>query len=140
QDNRGEYNLEPNEALGTARPRDKKEEFLSQIISRLNELFITDNLTDADMVSYVYTVTDKVGENQSVVTQIANNSPEQAMLGDFSKVVDDAILDSNEAHQNQMMQLLTDPKKNADFKKVVFDLLMFRNNAGRSLSLSEGGP
>jgi type I restriction enzyme R subunit len=140
QDNRGEYNLEPNEALGTARPRDKKEEFLSQIISRLNELFITDNLTDADMVSYVYTVTDKVGENQSVVTQIANNSPEQAMLGDFSKVVDDAILDSNEAHQNQMMQLLTDPKKNADFKKVVFDLLMFRNNAGRSLSLSKGGP
>jgi type I restriction enzyme R subunit len=54
QENKGEHNLEPNEALGTARPRDKKEEFLSQIINRLNELFITDHLTDADMVNYAY--------------------------------------------------------------------------------------
>jgi type I restriction enzyme R subunit len=45
------------------------------------------------------------------------------MLGDFPKAVDDAILDSKEAHQNQMMQLLSDPKKAAGFAKVVFDLL-----------------
>jgi len=55
--------------------------------------------------------------------QIANNSTEQAMLGDFSKAVDDAVMDSSEAHQNQMMQLLSDPKKAAGFAKVVFDLL-----------------
>ncbi len=124
KENNGDYNLEPNEALGSARPKDKKEEFLSQIISRLNELFITDQLTDADMVNYAYTIRDKVGENALVMTQIANNSPEQAMLGDFSKAVDDAILDSNEAQQNQMMQLLSDPKKSALFAKVVFDLLV----------------
>ena len=124
KENRGEYNLEPNEGLGTARPRDKKEEFLSQIIKRLNELFITDHLTDADLVNYAYTIRDKVSENKLVMTQIANNSPEQAMLGDFSKAIDDAILDSNEAQQNQMMQLLSDPKKSAAFAKVVFDLLV----------------
>lgn len=131
QENKGEYNLEPNEALGTARPKDKKEEFLSQIISRLNELFITDHLTDADMVNYAYTIRDKVGENKLVMTQIANNSPEQAMLGDFSKAIDDAILDSNEAQQNQMMQLLGDPKKSALFAKVVFDLLVAGKDAAR---------
>jgi hypothetical protein len=44
-------------------------------------------------------------------------------LGDFGKAVDDAIIDSSEAHQNQMMQLLSDPAKAAAFAKVVFDLL-----------------
>ena len=135
QENKGEYNLEPNEALGTAKPRDKKEEFLSQIITRLNELFITDQLTDADMVNYAYTIRDKVGENQLVMAQIANNSPEQAMLGDFSKAIDDAILDSNEAQQNQMMQLLADPKRSAAFAKVVFDLLVMGRGGGNVIKL-----
>lgn len=55
--------------------------------------------------------------------QIANNTTEQAMLGGFSKAVDDAVMDSGEAHQNQMMQLLSDPSKSAGFARVVFDLL-----------------
>ena len=41
-----DYKLEPGEGLGTAKAKDKHEEFLSQIISRLNELFITDHLTE----------------------------------------------------------------------------------------------
>jgi len=123
EQNTDEYKLEPGEGLGTAKPRDKKEEFLSQVVSRLNELFITDQLTDKDMVNYAYAIRDKVGENDKVMKQIEHNTPEQAMLGDFSKAVDDAIMDSSEAHQNQMMQLLSDPKKAAGFAKIVFDLL-----------------
>jgi len=75
------------------------------------------------MVNYAHTIRDKVRENELVMRQLANNSAEQAMLGDFPKAVDDAILDSNEVHCNQMMQLLSDPKKAAGFAKVVFDLL-----------------
>lgn len=127
-----EYKLEPGEGLGTAKPNDKKEEFLSQIISRLNEIFVADQLTDRDMVNYAYTIRDKVGENAAVMQQIANNSPEQALLGDFSKAVDDAIMDSSAAHQNQMLQLLADPQKAAGFARVVFDLLLAgKGNAGR---------
>ena len=96
---------------------------MSQIISRLNELFITAQLTDKDLVNYVYTIRDKVSENKLVMMQIANNTPEQAMLGDFPKAVDDAVMDSSEVHQNQMMQLLSDPLKAAGFARVVFDLL-----------------
>ena len=118
----GEY-LNPGDSLGSAKAKDKKEEFLSQIISRLNELFITDELTDKDLVNYAYTVRDKLSENALVMSQIANNTPEQAMLGDFTKAIDDAVMDSNEAHQNQMMQLLSDPAKAAGFARVVFDLL-----------------
>ncbi|PAX03411.1 UvrB domain 3-containing protein, partial [Acinetobacter baumannii] len=83
-----DFKLEPGNDLGAAKPRDKKEEFLSQIIERLNDVFITDNLTDKDMLNYAYTVRDKLAENEIVMKQIANNTREQAMLGDFPKAMD----------------------------------------------------
>ena len=46
EENSPEYKLTPGDGLGSAKAKDKQEEFLSQIISRLNELFITDKLTD----------------------------------------------------------------------------------------------
>jgi type I restriction enzyme, R subunit len=47
------YGLKPGEGMGTAKARDPKEEFLSQIIARLNEIFITDSLTDGDQVKAI---------------------------------------------------------------------------------------
>jgi type I restriction enzyme R subunit len=120
-----DYKLEPGEGLGTAKAKDKHEEYLSQIISRLNELFITDHLTEKDMVNYAYTIRDKISENSFVMKQIANNTTEQALLGDFTKAVDDAVMDSSDAHKNQMMQLLSNPQKAASFARVIFDLLKF---------------
>jgi type I restriction enzyme R subunit len=58
------------------------------------------------------------------MSQISNNTAEQAMLGDFTKAVDDAVLDSSDAHQNQMLQLLSDPAKANGFAKMVFDLIL----------------
>lgn len=118
-----EYQLEPSSDVGSAKAKDKKEEFMSNILARLNEVFITDNLTDKDMINYAFTVRDKLTENDAVMTQIANNTREQAMLGDFPQAIDDAILDSSAAHQEQMMQLLSDPSKTAQFARVVFDML-----------------
>ncbi|MBQ4837355.1 type I restriction endonuclease subunit R [Pseudoalteromonas luteoviolacea] len=118
-----ESQLEPSSDVGSAKAKDKKEEFMSNILARLNEVFITDNLTDKDMINYAFTVRDKLTENESVMKQIANNSREQAMLGDFPQAIDDAILDSSAAHQEQMMQLLSDPSKTAQFARVVFDML-----------------
>jgi type I restriction enzyme, R subunit len=118
-----EYRLTPGNDLGSAKAKDKKEEYLSQIIHRLNELFITDNLTKDDMLNYAYTIRDKVQENERVMQQISNNTAEQAMLGDFPKAVDEAIMDSNEANQNQMMQLLSDPQKASSFAALIFELI-----------------
>ncbi|MCE9822606.1 DEAD/DEAH box helicase family protein [Vibrio sp. YT-17] len=123
QENTPEYKLHPSNDVGTAKPKDKKEEFLSHIIERLNEVFVTDNLTDKDMINYAFTVRDKLTENETVMSQIANNTREQAMLGDFPRAIDDAILNSNEAHQEQMMQLLSDPNKTKQFARVIFDML-----------------
>ncbi|EGR1310837.1 type I restriction endonuclease subunit R [Vibrio cholerae] len=123
QENTPEYKLQPSNDVGTAKPKDKKEEFLSHIIERLNEVFVTDNLTDKDMINYAFTVRDKLTENETVMNQIANNTREQAMLGDFPRAIDDAIMNSNEAHQEQMMQLLSDPNKTKQFARVIFDML-----------------
>ncbi|WP_218397581.1 type I restriction endonuclease subunit R [Alteromonas lipotrueae] len=132
QEDSADYKLEPNSDVGTAKAKDKKEEFMSNILARLNEVFITDNLTDKDMINYAFTVRDKLTENDAVMTQIANNTREQAMLGDFPQAIDDAILGSSEAHQEQMMQLLSDPSKTAQFARVVFDMLNgFKGQQGK---------
>ncbi len=118
--------LYPASELGTGKARDKKEEFLSQIISRLNELFVTDGLTDQDLLNYAYTIRDKVGENERVIQQVDNNSAEQAMLGDFGVAMDDAVMASSEAHQKQMMQYLNDRELAAGFQRLVFELLVMQ--------------
>lgn len=115
--------LEPGEGLGTGVAKDKSEEFLSKIIERLNDLFAGEDLTDDDMVNYAQTVSDKVRENSRVMTQIVNNTREQAMLGDFQQAVENAILDSNEAHQKQMMRLLSSPENGSAFADIVYELL-----------------
>jgi len=122
-ENADEQGLEAGDGLGTGKAKDQEEAFLSQIVTRLNECFIRDELSDKDMLNYAHTVTDKLAENNLVIKQIQNNTAAQAMLGEFSKAMDDAILGSNEAHQNQMMQLLTDKNKMAKFSQIVFDLL-----------------
>ena len=93
------------------------------ILARLNELFVTDNLIDKDMINYAFAVRDKLSENQAVMTQIANNTREQAMLGDFPKAIDDAVMDSNDAQQEMMVQYLSNPELAKGFARVVFDLL-----------------
>ncbi|MTI03693.1 type I restriction endonuclease subunit R [Roseibium sp. RKSG952] len=119
----GHEGLEPGSGLGSGVAKDKSEELLSQIIARLNDLFAGDGLSDADMVNYAQTISDKVRENSRVMTQIANNTKEQAMLGDFQKAVEDAILDSSAVHQKQMTQLLSMPEKGSVFADIIYELL-----------------
>lgn len=97
---------------------------LSQIITRLNELFITDGLTDQDLISYAYTIRDKISENERVMHQIANNSAAQALLGDFPGALDEAVMASGESHHNQMMQYLNSKLLQAGFQRVIFDMLL----------------
>ncbi|WP_392551312.1 type I restriction endonuclease [Orbus wheelerorum] len=109
---------------GTGRAKDQKETFLSVILSRLNEVFITDHLTNKDMINYAMSIKDKLSENRTVMTQIRNNTREQAILGDFSAATDNAIFNSSEAHKEQMKQLLGDEGKMKIFQNIIFDLLV----------------
>jgi type I restriction enzyme R subunit len=125
----GAEGLQPGSGLGSGKARDKQEEFLSQIIERLNEVFAGDGLTEGDMLNYARAIKDKVREDQNVVTQIANNTREQALLGDFPKAVEEAILNSNEAQQKQMMKLLSMSDKFSQFMNTIYD--MMQNDVGK---------
>ncbi len=125
--NSTEHKLEPANDLGTAKPKNKNEEFLSVILQRVNEVFITDKLTDQDMINYVYTVADKMSENTKMMKQIQNNTREQAMLGEFDSALDDAVLDSNTAHNEQTMQLMSDPSKMRQFANIIYDVLVSKS-------------
>jgi len=116
--------LTPASDIGTSKAKSKKDEFLSQIIQRLNETFITEGLTENDLLDYARTITNKVGENTAVMQQIRSNSADQAMLGDFANALDNAVMESSEAHQNQMNQVLTDKTVAASFGRIVFELLV----------------
>ena len=61
---------------------------------------------------------------KKVMDQIANNSPEQALLDDFAEALDDAVMDSNEVHQNQMTQYLNSPALQKRFQQIIFDMLL----------------
>ncbi|MCZ4354874.1 DEAD/DEAH box helicase family protein [Roseovarius aestuarii] len=121
--------LEPGSGLGSGKAKDKHEEFLSQIIERLNEIFAGDGLTEDDMLNYARTIRDKVRENPNVVMQIAKNTREQALLGDFPGAIEDAILNSSEAQQKQMMKLLSMTDKFSQFMNTIYD--MMQNDTGK---------
>ena len=122
--------LAPGTGIGSGKPKDKAEELLSQIIERLNELFITDGLTDQDLINYASTIRDKVSENETVMKQIENNSAEQALLGDFADAMDDAVMDSASVHNSQMTQYLNNKELAAGFQKLVFDMLVAMKGKG----------
>ena len=103
----------------------KEAAFQQDIIDQM----VTDGLTDQDLINYAYTIRDKVRENETVINQIANNSAEQALLGDFAGALDEAVMESGEAHQSQMMQYLNSKELQAGFQRVVFDMLLAKRAA-----------
>lgn len=76
------------------------------------------------MLNYANTIADKVRENASVMEQLKNNSPDQAMLGDLPTAVENAVIDSMDIHENLAKQLLEDEGKAAHFGKILLDLLI----------------
>ncbi len=117
------YNLEPGSDVGSAKAKDKKEEFLSQIVARLNELFITDKLSDGDLINFLNYGRDKINENKTVMYQVNNNTKEQALLGDFPQAVDNAVMDCSAAHQEMMMQYLSNPETARGIREILFDMV-----------------
>jgi len=115
--------LKPGGEFGTGSSRNKEMEFLSQIIERMNEIFAAENMSNADVVSYPRTIADKVRENEAVMSQVNNNTPDQAMLGDFPQALQEAILASGDAHNGLMMQYFASKNVQLAFGKLILEML-----------------
>ena len=119
----GDAALAPGTEFGSGRARDKKLEPLSQIIARMNDLFAAENLSNSDLLSYANTIVGKIEENAGVMAQVRNNSTEQAMLGDFPKAVEDAVLSSSDAHQELATQYLSSKDRQRGFALLLLEIL-----------------
>jgi len=108
---------------GGAVARDPEKEMLSKIINSMNALF-EGELTDDDMLNYARTITDKVLENSKVIEQVSNNTKEQAMLGGFADAINDAVIDSLDAHQNLATQVLGEKRIQNGLANIVYELVM----------------
>ena len=115
--------LKPGTEFGSGSSRNKDTDFLSRIIERMNDLFAAENLSEADLVSYARTIADKIQENEAVMSQVANNTPEQTMLGDFPAAVQEAVLASGDAHQELMTQFLCNKAIQLGFGKLILEML-----------------
>ncbi|GHB67746.1 type I restriction-modification system, restriction (R) subunit [Psychrosphaera saromensis] len=116
--------LAPTKESSGATPKDAQTELLIEIISRMNDLFVEDGLTEGDMVNYANTIAGKVSENDTVMDQLRNNSKEQAMLGAFSESINDAVIESMGVHENMAMKVLSNEAVAKGFAELMFDVLM----------------
>ena len=115
--------LKPGSEFGSGSSRNKEIELLSQIIERMNGLFAAENLSEADLVSYARTIADKIQENEAVMSHVTNNTPDQTMLGDFPKAVEEAVLASGDAHKDLMTQYLSNKAIQLGFGKLIHEML-----------------
>ncbi|HIF9204579.1 TPA: type I restriction endonuclease subunit R [Photobacterium damselae] len=118
-----EDQLTPGNDIGSAKPKDKKEAFLSHVLDKLNEAFANEDLSDNDMIDTVRKWSNKVRENDTVMAQLKINNREQAMLGDFPIASDDAVIASSEAEQAMMFKYLSDPNTRQTVLNIMFDML-----------------
>ena len=65
----------------------------------------------------------KVRENSHVMAQVRNNTPEQAMLGDFPKAVEEAVLASGDAHRELMTRFLANKTVRNGFARLLLEML-----------------
>ncbi len=112
-------------------PKDPKTEFLNEIIERMNDLFIEDDLSENDMLSYAQTLFGKVQDDEVTMDQVKNNTKEQAMLGQFPEAIQTAIIESMETHNTMAMKALSDSAVKDGLASIVFD--MFMKGLGKSV-------
>jgi len=105
-------------------PKDPKTEFLNEIIERMNDLFIEDDLSENDMLSYAQALFGKVQDDEVTMDQVKNNTKEQAMLGQFPEAIQTAIIESMETHNTMAMRALSDSAVKEGLASIVFDMFM----------------
>ena len=113
--------LEAGGGSGTGKPKDPKEELLSKVINRLNEVFAGEDFTDKDKVNFMNTIWDKVTENEIVVKQFTNNSVDQIMLGGYPNAAEDAMFDARGTFEDMTMHLLSNPNQFKQFIRLMLD-------------------
>jgi type I restriction enzyme R subunit len=85
---------------GGGKVRESEKAALGEVISKVNDLFEGEDLTDADKVSYVRHLRDRMLENPVLERQAGANTKEQfSDSPDFKDALTDAIVGAFESHR-----------------------------------------
>lgn len=103
----GSYKLAPMDGVGSGSVQEKQEDYLIEIIEKVNGLF-EGELSDGDQLIYVNGVLKgKLLENETLMNQAASNSKNQFDNSpDLRTALMDAIIDAGDAHQMMTTQAL----------------------------------
>lgn len=101
----GAEKLNPLAETGSANVQDKEKALLSEILSRMNDLFT--GVTDNDQLSYAMALKGKLIENEVLAEQAGSNQKEQFESSPALKgAIMDAIIEAMEAHSAMSRQAL----------------------------------
>jgi type I restriction enzyme R subunit len=122
--------LAPTKEGSGATPKDAQTELLNEIISRMNDLFVEDGLSEGDMLNYANTLFGKVSEDDIAVDQARNNTKEQAMLGQFPEAINRAIIENLDVNERMGMKALSDEHVAKGLASLVYDMMVKGFNNG----------
>ncbi|RZD17142.1 MAG: DEAD/DEAH box helicase [Candidatus Acididesulfobacter guangdongensis] len=115
--------LKPLTGIGTAKPHDPEQAFLSEIIVRINDLFEGD-LSDADKLSYAQHIRGKMMENEILSLQAEANTKEQfASSPDFKDAMNSAVTDGLENYNEMAKQILNNEYKREELANILLDMV-----------------
>ena len=112
--------LKPMDASGSGEVQDKQKVLLSEIISKVNDLF-EGELTDDDKLVYVnHVLKGKLLESEILIKQAAGNTKEQfATSPDLARELMNAIMDAFAAHSSMSKQALDSEKVRSGLKEIL---------------------
>jgi type I restriction enzyme R subunit len=116
------YGLQGISALGSAKVKEEKKDFLSHILEQLNDLFGTE-VTDGDKLDWLQGMASKIAENQPLMDQVRNNPRDAIMLGDYPKAVDAAVIERMDIQNGMSLDYLSRPEAANVIQGLILDLL-----------------
>lgn len=115
--------LNPMTEIGSGAVREKQNAYLTEIISKLNEIYGTDT-TDGDQLSHATTLNEKVLESTVLQQQAANNSKEQfANSPDLTNEIMNAIIDAMDVQTELSTKALNSAKIRDGLKQILLNQL-----------------
>jgi type I restriction enzyme, R subunit len=105
---------------GGSDPNDREKEFLSQIISRLNDIFgeIGD---DVDQISLTKEMIARIDDDEVVSEQLKKNTKDQALEGDIKKFIKSQLINSRGVRDKLVRMLMSDSQNMDKYAELLFD-------------------
>ncbi|SEP19526.1 type I restriction endonuclease subunit R [Aquisalimonas asiatica] len=120
----GEYTLKPVSDVGSGKAHDPETRRLSEIIESLNEIFGSD-IREDDQLHYAKGLAGRLEREESVMTQVLNNDPNQIMRGSlFSQRLQDLVLDDMNEHRDMAEKAMETRENELKLAHLVLRLLL----------------